>query len=142
MKYEQNKNVSLILSFIPIKSLHEGKKVLHSLIYPIIKEGDCSDAWNFFALNSEKESSHIKSIDFDQSWSPVEHADSFRTNIAIAAMHRLTDRILDISNVFQNTNPPIHERVYVSPPNYYLDWFERSYPNIPLNRDDGPFVFN
>ena len=54
-------------------------------------------------------------------------------------MHRLTARILDISDTFQNTNVPIHERVCVSPPAYYLDWFEISYPNIPLNQDDGPF---
>ena len=67
------------------------------------------------------------------------HADSFRINIAIAYMHRLTARILDVINAFQNTNVPIHERVCVSPPPYYLDWFERSYPNVPLNRDDGPF---
>ena len=30
-------------------------------------------------------------------------------------------------------------RFCVSPPPYYIDWFERSYPNVPLNRDDGPF---
>ena len=27
----------------------------------------------------------------------------------------------------------------VIPPPYYLEWFERSYPNVPLNRDYGPF---
>ena len=54
-------------------------------------------------------------------------------------MHRLTAIILDDSNVFQNTNVPIHERVCVSPPPYYLDWFKISYPNVPLNRDDGTF---
>ena len=43
------------------------------------------------------------------------------------------------SNAFQNTNVPIHERVCVIPPPYYLDWFEKSYPNVPLNRDDGTF---
>ena len=69
----------------------------------------------------------------------MEHADSFRIYIAIAYMHRLTARILDVSNEFQNTNVPIHERVCVSPPPYYLDWFEISYPNVPLNRDDGLF---
>ena len=57
-------------------------------------------------------------------------------------INRLTARILDVSNEFQNKNVPIHERVCVSPPPYYLDWFERSYPNVPLNRDDGPFVFS
>ena len=67
------------------------------------------------------------------------HADSFRINISIASMHRLAAIILDVNNAFQNKNVPIHERVCVSPPPYYLDWFERSYPNVPLNRDDGPF---
>ena len=61
------------------------------------------------------------------------HADSFRMNISIAYIHRLTAIILDVSNAFQNTNVPIHERVCVSPPPYYLDWFERSYTNVPLN---------
>ena len=54
-------------------------------------------------------------------------------------MHRLTTRILDVSNAFQNTNVTIHESVCVSPPPYYLDWFEIYYPNVPLNQDDGPF---
>ena len=67
------------------------------------------------------------------------HADSFIINIAIASIHRLNERILDVSNAFQNTNFPIHEIVCVSPPPYYLEWFERSYPNFPLNRDDGKF---
>ena len=26
-----------------------------------------------------------------------------------------------------------------SPPPYNLYWFERYYPNVPLNQDDGPF---
>ena len=54
-------------------------------------------------------------------------------------MHRLTDRILDVSNKFQNTYVPIHEGVCVSSPPYFIEWFERSYPNVSLNRDDGPF---
>ena len=69
----------------------------------------------------------------------MEHSDSFRINIAIASMHRLAARILDVSNAFKNTNVPIHERVCVSPPPYYLDWFEISYPNVPLNLDDVTF---
>ena len=67
------------------------------------------------------------------------HNDSFIINIAIASIHRLTARILDVSNVFKNKNFTIHERVCVIPPPYYLEWFERSYPHVTLNRDDGPF---
>ena len=54
-------------------------------------------------------------------------------------MHIITASILDISNAFQNTKFPINEIFCVSPPPYYLDWFEISYPNVHLNRDDGPF---
>ena len=53
-------------------------------------------------------------------------------------MHRITARILDVSNAFQNTNVPINERFCVSPPPYYLDWFERSYPNIFINWYNAP----
>ena len=67
------------------------------------------------------------------------HADSFRINISIASMHIITARILDVSNDFQNTNVPIHERVSVIPPPYYIDWLEKSYHNITLNIDDVPF---
>ena len=67
------------------------------------------------------------------------HADPFRIKFDIAAMHIITARILDVSNLFQNKNVLIHERVCVSPPPYYINWFVISYPNVPLNRDDGPF---
>ena len=55
--------------------------------YTNIKESDCYDAWKFVASHSANMSSHINGIDFDQSYSPVSHADSFRINIAIVDMH-------------------------------------------------------
>ena len=67
------------------------------------------------------------------------YADSFRIKISIADVHRLTARVLDVSNEIQNKNVPINEIICVSPPPYYLDWFERSYPNVTHNIDDGPF---
>ena len=67
------------------------------------------------------------------------HVDSFRINIDIASMHRLTARILDVSNAYQNANVTIHERFCVSSPPYYIYCFEISYPNVTINRDDGPF---
>ena len=54
-------------------------------------------------------------------------------------MHRFTESIMDITNDFQNTDVLINERVCVSPPPYYLDWFEKYYPNVHLNLHDGPF---
>ena len=76
-QYYKNKKVSLLSAPIPIKSLPEGKKVLRSLIAPSIKEGDCSDTWKFVARHCENGSFQIKGIDFDQSYIPVAHADSF-----------------------------------------------------------------
>ena len=67
------------------------------------------------------------------------HSYSFRINSAIAYMHRLIARILDVSNAFQNKNVPIYERFCVSPPPYYIDWFEISYPYVPLNLYYGSF---
>ena len=54
-------------------------------------------------------------------------------------MHRLNARILYVSNSFHSTNVPIHEIFCVSLPPYYIDWFEISYPNFPINRGDGTF---
>ena len=119
VQYDKNKHISLLSAPIPIKYLPEGTKILQSLIAPSIKEGDCYDACKFVARHCANGSSQIKGIDFDQSYSPVAHADSFRINIAIASIHRINARILDVSNEFQNKNVPIHERVCVSPPPYY-----------------------
>ena len=52
-------------------------------------------------------------------------------------MHRHTANILDVINAFQNKNVPIYERVCVSPPLYYIDWIEISYPNVTLNGEEG-----
>ena len=104
-----------------------------------LQGGECSDAWKKFALHCANGSSHIKGIYFDHLYSPVAHDDSFRINISITYMHRLTASILDISNAFQNKNVPISERVCASPPPYYLEWSEQCYPNVPLNQDGGTF---
>ena len=57
-------------------------------------------------------------------------------------MHRLTTSILYVRSAFQNTKVPIHEKVCVVPTLYYLDWFEKYYSNVRLNRYGGPFLFN
>ena len=69
----------------------------------------------------------------------MEHADSFIINIAIADMNRLTTSILDLSKEYHNTNVFINEGVYVIPPPYYLDWFEKYHPSVTLNWDEGTF---
>ena len=105
----------------PIKSLPEVTKVLCSLIVHSTKDFDCSDACKFVSRHCWNGSSHIKGIYFEQSYSAVAYADSFRTNIDIVAMHILTDRILDVGDAFQNTKSTIYEIVCVGQPRYYID---------------------
>ena len=104
-----------------------------------MKEGNCSDAWKSFACHCVNVSSIIQGIDFYQSYSPVTHFDYFTINVAIADMHRPTVRCLCVIDTFYNTNSPIHEIFDVSPPPYYMDWFEKYFPIVPLNRHDSPF---
>ena len=134
MQYDKNKNSSLLSDTIPIKSLPDVTNVLCSLIYTIIKEGVCSDAWKFVARHCAKRSSQIQGIYFYQSYSLVSYADYFRINISITDMHRITSRILDFNNTPQNKNVTIHERVCASPPLYNLNWFEKYHHNVPLDQ--------
>ena len=91
-------------------------------------------AWHFSNGGSK-----TKGINYDKSYIPVVHAGSFHINIAIEAMHIINSRFLYVSNAFQNMNVPIHEKVCVRPPAYYLDWFENTYHSITINSYDGPF---
>ena len=78
--------------------------LLCSVVDTIIKELDCSDAWYFVAHYCSK----IQDVEYDKSYSSVSHADSFRINIDLTDMNRITDRIMDISNGLHNINVPIH----------------------------------
>ena len=107
MQFEKNKNISILLVPTPIKYLPGGTKFLYSLIAPSIKEGDCSDAWKLVAyVPLCKWEFQIQGIDFDHTYIPMAHDESFRINIAITSMYRLTGTILDVSNALQNTNFP------------------------------------
>ena len=92
-----------------------------------------------FFFPCENGSYMIQGVYFYQFHNPVVHAESFRINISITAMHILTARVLGVSNDSHNRNVPIHERVCVIPPPYYLELFEKYYPNFPLTQHSGPF---
>ena len=134
----QKKNLNLLWGPMPIKSIPYGTNIFCSLIDSSIQERNCSDAW-FFSCHYVNGSDHIQGVNFDHSYSPVDHAESLRINIDIANMNRLTTIILNVSNTFQNKKVSNHERFCVIPPPYYLDWFEKYYPNVTINIDDVQF---
>ena len=103
------------------KHLPDIIKFLHSLISTSIKEGDCSDECDCFSRHYANGSSQIQCVGFYQSYIPVAHVDSFRINIAMAAINRRTAMVLDVSNEFHDKQFPIYERVCVIPPPYYLE---------------------
>ena len=68
---------------------------------------------------------YIKGAKFDQYYGQVEYKYSCSIMIDIGAMHIPNNIILDVSNALYTTNVPINERVCVSTPPYYMEWFEK-----------------
>ena len=60
------------------------------------------------SCHCENGSYQIQGIYFYQYYSPLIHADNFKINITITAIHRLTSSIFDVSSELQNKNFPIH----------------------------------
>ena len=114
------------MDLILVKPLPDGTKVLCYLIDTVINKGYCSDACKLISFQCANGSYQIHIVEFYQSYIPVSYSDSFRINIDIANMHRLTVRMMGESNALHNTNTLIHEIVCVSPPPYYLYCFEKS----------------
>jgi hypothetical protein len=67
------------------------------------------------------------------SYSPVASIDSLRLLLNLAASENLLISILDISNAFQNSIVfDATERVYLSLPPLYLEWFPQQWPDYNL----------
>ena len=75
----------------------------------------------------------IQFIDIIQSYSPVSHYDYLRINITITYILRITARIWNVSNDFQNKHSPINEILCVSIPPYNMNYFEQYLPYFLLN---------
>ena len=72
-------------------------------------------------------------MDFSDSYSPVASIDSIQLLLNLAAASGLIISILDISNAFQNSIIfDASERVYLSLPPLYLDWFRQQWPDYNL----------
>ena len=75
----------------------------------------------------------IEGFDFTVSYVHVAGIRSLCIIISIASAEVLVIFVLYISNAYQNiilTNPA--ERVYISLPYLYLDWYKRKWPEHPL----------
>ena len=53
-------------------------------------------------------------------------------------MYKITERVLDVINAFQNTIVPVEERIYISIHHLFnKTGFRNNYPHIPINREYG-----
>eukprot|EP00957_Ditylum_brightwellii_P091340 6954428-Ditylum_brightwellii.AAC.1 len=78
-------------------------------------------------------SPQIQGIDFDMSYSPTNAFDNIRMIIAIAAAENMIIYSLGVSNTFQtNIEEKLYERVCISIPLFYLDYFFGKWPDYPL----------
>jgi hypothetical protein len=114
-------------------SVPAGKSILRPRIACRVKDTTINHQYDLYARTCADGSTQRESIDFTDSYSPVASIDSIRLLLNLAASQGLLVSILDISNAFQNSiifDPS--ERVYMSLPPLYLDWFLQQWPDFNL----------
>ena len=82
-------------------------------VYDIKRDGK-SMIQRMKARYTAKGFTQIHGIDYDETFSPTTKFNSFRTMLAMAAKHKMTARMWDVSTAFLHA--PIDEEVYVEQP--------------------------
>ena len=107
--------------------LPPGKSILHPRIACHVEETSTPHQYDLYARTCADGSTQQEYIDFTDS------IDSIRVLLNIAASSGLTIRLLDVSNAFQNSIIfDATERVYISLPPLFLEWFKHQWPDFPL----------
>jgi len=115
-------------------SVPAGKSILRPRIACRVKDTSTANQYDLYARTCADGSTQKESVDFTDSYSPVASIDSIRLLLNLAASLGLLISVLDISNAFQNSiifDPS--ERVYLSLPPLYLDWFLQQWPDFHLD---------
>jgi hypothetical protein len=109
------------------------KSILRPRIACRVKDTSIPHQYDLSARTCADGSTQRENIDFTDSYSPVASIDSIRLLLNLAAASGLLISILDISNAFQNSIIfDASERVYLSLPPLYLDWFRMQWPDYHL----------
>ncbi len=122
--------------------LPPSQQILRPRVSFRVKDTDITDTYELQGRTCADGSKQQQYIDFNESYAPVGSIDSIRTIICYAAANSLTINVMDISNAFQSSivfDPS--ERVYLSLPPKFLDWFTSKWPDFPLpNNNPTNFV--
>ena len=138
-QYTKNAKVGLFSQPFPRHKVPKSKKILQTVLAPKVKSKG-NDLYEFVARMCANGSKQQKGVDFDFSWSPVIGAKAFRMTLSWAAINRLTLAIMDVVNCFQSTLIPEEERIVVTLPSFYMDWFKKEYPEYKLEDSPSGYV--
>ena len=109
------------------------KTILRPCIACRVKDTSIPHQYDLYARTCVDGSTQREHIDFQDSYSPVASIDGIRMLLNLAASEQLLLSIMDISNAFQNSIIfDASERVYLSLPPLYLDWFRHQWPDYNL----------
>jgi len=114
-------------------SVPSHKTILRPRVVCKVKDTSLPNQYDLYARTCADGSTQRENIDFQDSYSPVASIDSLRLLLNLAATENLLISILDISNAFQNSIIfDATERVYLSLPPLYLEWFRQHWPDYDL----------
>jgi len=114
-------------------SVPPNKTILRPRIACKVKDTPTPNQYDLYARTCADGSTQKEHIDFIDTYSPVGSIDSIRILLNLAASAGLLISIMDISNAFQNSIIfDAAERVYISLPPLYLDWFRQHWPDYDL----------
>jgi len=109
------------------------KTILRPRVVLKVKDTSVPNQYDLYARTCADGSTQRENIDFTDSYSPVASIDSLRLLLNLAASEGLLISIIDISNAFQNSIIfDATERVFLSLPPLYLDWFRQQWPDFNL----------
>lgn len=109
------------------------KTILRPRIACRVKDTSTPHQYDLYARTCADGSVQQEYINFTDSYSPVASIESIRVLLNVAASNGLIVSILDISNAFQNSIIfDTTEKVYMSLPPLYLEWFKHQWPDYSL----------
>jgi hypothetical protein len=121
--------------------LHSDLPITQQILRPRVsfrvKDTDIADNYELQGRTCADGSKQQQYIDFNESYAPVGSIDSIRAIICYAAATSLVLNVMDISNAFQTSiifDPS--ERVYLSLPPKFLDWFMSKWLDYQLPTTD------
>jgi len=130
--YDKMQKLAIYSRPIPFQDLPKGVKVLNSVLATKIKQIGL-DLWELCVRHCADGSKQKRGEDFDYSFSPTACAGSVKGSISLSALNRLELALLDVENCFQTMLVPIEQRIVMSAPMFWLEWFQSRYPSCKID---------